>query len=517
VVPVTDVPGNYVRRGLELFAAYGDTVAMVAADGRRFTFADLRAGIRDTAAALWGHGIRPGMTIGQLVTNTPESFYVQLGAHLLGCRTVFMVTSTPWVFLRDVLGFVEADAFVYEVDHIGELGRRLAEQAAPLPTFCIGAGGLGPDLRDAPAVTGLPFEPDAITTQPQSLFQTSGTTGTPKLLLHGPRFFDAVPHVADFYRPADQPRIRHLSVSGTFRSGGQSAALMTWFSGGCFVMLSTMDIGVILDAIERESITSTHVSPPLLYQMLDDPRLADADLSSLRSLTICCSAASPARLAEAAKWFGPALNIVYGMSEHPMISALPDAGADPTRLASCGFPWRDTRVEIRDADGVPLPTGQAGEIWVAGEMVTEGYWKRPDLNAENLVDGWLRTGDVGRFDAGGALYILDRVTDMVVTQIAGTMVYCRPLEDVLTTHPDVRQAAVVGVPDELFGEAPHAYVIRAPGATVTAEELRQLVVDNLSAEWSPREVDFIDAFPLTAAGKVDKRALRGRYLTRTGQ
>src|SRR5205807_9320787 len=118
--------------------------------------------------------------------------------------------------------------------------------------------------------------------------------------------------------------------------------------------------------------TSIHISPPLLYQLLDDPRLADADLSTLRSLTICCAAASPARLAEAAKWFGRSLNVVYGMSEHPMISTFPDIGADPARLASCGFPWHDTRVEIRDADRNALPAGRAGEIWVSGAMVTEG-------------------------------------------------------------------------------------------------------------------------------------------------
>jgi len=505
--------GNYARRALEVFASYGDTEALVAADGRRFTFGDMHDAIRDTAAALWQHGIRPGTTIGLLVTNSPESFFVQLAAHLIGCRTVFMVTNTPWVFLREVLPFVEADALVYEADTVGQLGRDLAALDPSMRMFSIGAGGLGPDLRDLPAVDQLPFRPEDITTEPASLFQTSGTTGTPKLLQHGRGFFATVPYVADFYRPADQPRIRHLSLSGGFRSGGQSAALMTWFAGGDFVLQSGLDIGAILDTIGRERITSIHISPPLLYQLLDDPRLADADLSTLRSLTICCAAASPARLAEAAKWFGRSLNVVYGMSEHPMISTFPDIGADPARLASCGFPWHDTRVEIRDADRTGLPAGRAGEIWVSGEMVTEGYWKRPDLNAENLVDGWLRTGDVGRFDAEGYLYILDRITDMVVTQIAGTMVYCRPLEDVLTGHPDVRQAAVVGVPDELFGEAPHAYVVPAPGATVTTDELRQLVVDQLSAEWAPREVEFIDALPLTGAGKVDKKALRARYLS----
>src|SRR5439155_930157 len=115
-----DMTGNYARRALEVFASYGDTEALVAADGRRFTFGDMHDAIRDTAAALWQHGIRPGTTIGLLVTNSPESFFVQLAAHLIGCRTVFMVTNTPWVFLREVLPFVEADALVYEADTVGQ-------------------------------------------------------------------------------------------------------------------------------------------------------------------------------------------------------------------------------------------------------------------------------------------------------------------------------------------------------------------------------------------------------------
>jgi acyl-CoA synthetase (AMP-forming)/AMP-acid ligase II len=145
----------------------------------------------------------------------------------------------------------------------------------------------------------------------------------------------------------------------------------------------------------------------------------------------------------------------------------------------------------------------------------EGYWRMPDLEAENLVDGWLRTGDVGRFDDDGYLYILDRVSDMIVTEVSSFNIFCRPLEDALAEHPEVLQAAVIGVPDEFLGEAVHAYVIRTPGATVTPEELRQHVVDRLNASWSPREVEFLDAFPLNESRKVDKKALRAYYVTRT--
>jgi acyl-CoA synthetase (AMP-forming)/AMP-acid ligase II len=515
---VADTTGNYVRRALDLFAAYGDAEALVAPDGRRFSFTDLRARVRNTAAALWGHGIRPGMTIGMLVTNTAESLFVQLAAHLLGCRTVFAMRVAPPPFLRGLLEFADADAFIYETGMCGEVGRELALAAAPLPTLCIGTGGVGPDLTDPSDVDELPFDPGEVTAEPESLFQTSGTTGTPKLVRYGQRFFHAIPKVAEFYQPPDQPRIRHLSLAGTWHSGGQSAALMTWFSGGLLVTAFNLDVAGTLAVVERERITSINVSPPALYQILDDPALTDADLSSVRYVTVCCAPATPARLRQAHEWFGPALNIVYGMSEIPIITAFPDVAGDPAhpgRLASCGRPWGDARVEIRDASGAGLPTGEAGEIWVRGELVMEEYWKQPDLNAENLVDGWLRTGDVGRFDEDGYLYILDRVSDMIVTEVSSFNVFCRPLEDALAEHPEVRQAAVIGVPDEFLGEAVHAYVIRTPGATVTPEELRRHVVDRLNASWSPREVEFLDAFPLNESRKVDKKALRAYHVTRT--
>ncbi len=510
---------NYVRHALEVFAGYDDAEAIVAADGRRYSFADLRARIRDTAAALWHHGIQPGMTVAILVSNPPESYFVLFGAHLLGCRTVFMGKTMAPAFLRDVVAFVHADAFVYEVAIAAELGRELAEAAAPLPTLCIGPGGIGPDLNDAPAVTELPFDPEGVGVEPVTLFQTSGTTGTPKLVQHGERFYRTIPTVAAFYQPPDRP-IRHLLPSGTWHSGGQAAAILTWVSGGTVVFQSGWDISVFLDAIAAERITSINLAPPSLYQLLDDARLADTDLSSLYQVTVSAAPAAPARLSQAIDRFGEALNVVYGMGELPFITALPNLAhhrAHPERLASCGRPWGDVRLEIRDPAGVVLPAGEIGEICVASDLLTEGYFGAPEEIAGRLVDGWLRTGDAGRLDADGYLYIVDRLNDMILTDLGSQNIYCRPIEDALNGHPEVRQAAVIGVPDELLGEAIHAYVIRSPDATVTEDELRQLVVEQLNELWSPREVEFIGSFPLTESGKVDKKQLRARHLARADE
>ncbi len=511
-----DPADNYVRHGLALFARYGEAEALVDSDGRRFSYTELHARIRDTAAWLWNHDVRPGMTIAMLITNSAEAIFAQFAAHLLGCRTVFMARTTPWYFLGNVLPFVDADVFIYEVVRTGEVGHRMAVSAAPRLVFAIGASELGPDLTDPPAVDELPFNLDQVTTAPESLFQTSGTTGTPKLAIHGQRFFRAIVRVAEFYQPPGRP-MRHLMLAGTWHAGGTSAVVLTLFTGGTVVVNFGFELEDFLHSLATERITSTNLAPPLLYMLLDEPRMAEVDLSGMWALTISASSTSTARLQQAIDQFGPSVHTAYGMTELPFIAVLPAADRDPQRpqrLASCGRAWGDVRIEIRDPDGTVLPTGEIGEICLASDLLTEGYFGRPEENEQAFVDGWFRTGDAGRLDEDGFLYIVDRINDMIVTTAGSSNIYSRPLEDVLAGHPDVRQAAVVGVPDEFLGEAVHAYVIRHPGATVTADELRQLVVSTLNEDWSPRAVEFVDELPLTESGKVDKKQLRAGYAAR---
>jgi len=506
------IPDNYVRRLLDNFEALGDAEALVATDGRRFSYAEMRTRVRDTAAWLWDHGVRPGMTICMLVSNPAESFFAQLGAHLIGCRTAFMMRTSPVALIRSTLSAVNADVFIYEMRTSAEPGGEIARAAAPMPVFCIGEGGLGPDLTDPPHVDELPFDPQTIPFAPETLFQTSGTTGASKLVRHGERFFTAIQKVQDFYRPDDGRPIRHLSVSGTWHSAGQSAALMTWGSGGTLVMTFNVEPEIYLGTVQRERVTSTMMSPAMLYSLLDDERIAETDMSCFYSVTLGAAPASPARLLQASKIFGKALNVVYGMGELPIITAQFPIGLDttrPERLRSAGTPWGDARVEIRDTDGTVLPQGEIGEIWVSSELMTEGYYGATELSKQAIVDGWLRTGDVGRFDEDGFLYVMDRVNDMINRD--GDKVFCRPVEDALAEHPDVRQVAVIGVPDEIEGETVFAYVALQPGASATPEELIQFTLDRLNETWAPAAVGFIDELPLTEFGKVDKKVLRQRY------
>jgi acyl-CoA synthetase (AMP-forming)/AMP-acid ligase II len=254
--------------------------------------------------------------------------------------------------------------------------------------------------------------------------------------------------------------------------------------------------------------------PGQLYALLDDPRLAAANLASLQTLSVSGAPLAPTRLAQAVSRLGPIVRVVYGMSECPMIAAATGVRVDPARpelLASCGTPYGDTRVQIRDAAGMPLAAGEVGEIWVSGSLMMSEYFAAPELTADAMVDGWLRTGDIGRMDAQRRLYIVDRAKDMIITGTGAVNVYSRMVEDVLLSHPAVRAAAVVGVPDDALGEAVHAFVVPVPGEELTGEQVREHALRQLSPVWAPRVVHLLDALPLTGSGKVDKKRLRAEH------
>jgi acyl-CoA synthetase (AMP-forming)/AMP-acid ligase II len=510
VADQTNATNNYVWRGLAMFAERGDAEAIVSGD-RRFTFADLRTWVLTMAATLREHGLRSGMGVAVLTTNPPEAVVLHLALHLLGCRSIW-IAKAPRRHQTEFLHRARAEAFIYDPRTHSAEGREFAAAVAPLPVFCLAPGGSGPDLAAHHPTTGGPRPTESVD-EPESLFQTSGTTGRPKLVHHRQALFSSLIAFADMWVSEGRPVLRHLSVGGHWHVAQQMTALMVLFMGGTMVLHDGFAAGPVLRLIERERITSTVLTPAMLYALQDDPALATADLSSLRVVTCGGSAAAPARLSEAIERLGPVLRIVYAMSESPGITELPNLTLDPghpERLRSCGLPYGDVRVQIRDDAGAVLPPGGIGMVWVASVLVMAGYWGDPELTRQSLVDGWLRTGDIGYLDADGYLFLVDRTADMIITGQGAANVYTRPIEDALMAHPAVRSAAVIGVPDDALGEAVHAFAVRVRDSMVTAGELREHVAAALSPTWAPREVEFVDALPLTGAGKVDKAALRDR-------
>ncbi|MEU7792284.1 AMP-binding protein [Micromonospora tulbaghiae] len=505
---MTDRP-NYVHEALELFAGFGDREALVGG-GRRLTYPRVAAEVRGLAAALRRHGVRPGAAVLVMLGNTIDGPLLQLALHLLGCRSMWVAPVTSRREVDEFVALSAPEAFVYDPRDAQAV--QVAAGLSGVPVLCLGPGGAGPDLTTeaaGPAVE-LPAEVPA----PESFLQTSGTTGTPKLVHHRESFYRQVLALAADFRGAGFPLLRHLSHSPMWLASGQITTLFNLFTGGVLFLREQWDPAAFIATVDAERLTSTFVTPPMLYEVLDHPDLPGADFSAMFMFNVGAGPAAPARLRQAIARFGPCLRIVYGLSEAVVICALPGLTEDPEhpeRLRSCGRPYGDVSVQIRDADGRVLPAGEDGEVWVRTKLSFAGYHGQPELTAETLVDGWVRTRDIGHLDADGFLYLVDRLQDRILTRQRSWPIYSRPIEDVLAGHPEVRAAAVIGVPDPVAGELPHAYVVPAPGASVTGEELIALVVRELSETWAPGAVEFVDALPLNRSAKVDKRALRARY------
>ena len=492
---------NYVLEALTLFDGYRDGEAVVYLD-RRLSYRDLADGVRRMAATLRG----TTGAVAVLAGNPPEVVMAQLALHLLGRRTVWIAPNAPIRLTADYLKQAEVGTFIFDSRTHSELGAQLA----------------GPDL------TALHFGPDGelsavpegsvgavLGGEPESIFQTGGTTGRPKLVWHRHDFYDTLLAGAARYKAAGHPTLRHIGQTPFWHASAQAAALMTLFTGGTLVLLDRFEAGQYLRIIEAERINSAILPPPMLYKLLDHPDLPGTDVSSLDNFYCGGSAIAPTRLAEAVDRFGSVMTVSYGMSEATSIASYPMAQHDPAhpeRLACCGKPNPAAKVEIRSGGGLPVRNGEIGEVWAQVSLMTSGYWGQPELTAQTLVDGWLRTGDVGYLDQDGYLFLVDRVKDMIVTGLTSTNVYSRTVEDVLVAHPRVRAAAVIGVPDEHVGEAVHA-VVEATVDEVTPEELRRWAIDNLNELWAPATVEIVDRLPLTDMGKVDKKALRASLAT----
>jgi fatty-acyl-CoA synthase len=306
--------------------------------------------------------------------------------------------------------------------------------------------------------------------------------------------------------------VRHL-VCTPLSHAGSSLFVPLQLQGAVMFVLPTFEAGAVLEAIERHRITTTMLVPSMIYALLDHPRFAETDLSSLQTVFYGASAISPARLQEAITKLGPIFVQFYGQTEAPMtVCVLRKEEHDVNdleRLASCGRPLPWVPVALLDDDGNKVPRGRLGELCVRGPLVMKGYWNKPEETAEAFEHGWLHTGDVCREDEDGFFTIVDRKKDMIVS--GGFNIFPREVEDVISTHPSVAAVAVIGVPDGTWGEAVKAVVVPRAGQTIDEGELIELVKQRKGSHHAPKSIDIVDSIPVSAVGKPDKKALRARY------
>lgn len=511
---------TYVLRALDLFAEYGDREAIVGVGWDcHLTYAQVRAMVLRMAARMRDAGFRPGRTVAVMVTHPPEALPLQFALHLLGCRTVWVAPAgVPRREIDEYLARTQPELFIYDTRAQAELGEDLA-RSLRVPVLCLGPDGLGPDLlapdEGIEGIVGIePFDLDSATGRVETVFQTSGTTGMPKPILHGAGLYEQMCSLGEEWAADGKPLLRFLSLTPMWHAAGQAVGLLNMMSGGVLFILYRFRSGEFLAAIEEHRATAVYMSPLMFYKLLDDPALATTDCSSLQLFNLGGAAVNPARLREGIRHFGPIMRITYGLSELPFIAeftGIDDDPEHPDRIRSCGRPYGDVRVEVRDEHGDALPTGATGELWVRSRLSFVGYPGLPELTEEALVDGWVRTRDVAQLDEDGYLYLVGRTQDMIVTGLGQYHIFPRPIEDALVTHPAVRAAAVIGVPHETLGEAAHAYVVTAGEATVTEDELTEHVSARLKALWAPRSYEFVDDLPQTASGKADTKALKARW------
>jgi fatty-acyl-CoA synthase len=352
--------------------------------------------------------------------------------------------------------------------------------------------------------------PDAAVTleDTQLILYTSGTTGKPKgaAILHGNTQWNAVNFVGMYaFGSADVS----LVCAPLFHIGGLGvAALPPFYAGARVVIQRFFDPSEALRAIEHEKVTFVFGIPVMFLMMTQAPGFETSDYSSVRFF-IAGGSACPRSLIETWLKHGITFNQGYGMTEtSAAVTALRSEDA-LRKLGSCGKPVLHTDIRIVDPEGLDVPVGEMGEVIIKGPNVIREYWRLPEATAETIVDGWLRTGDMGYADEEGYLFLVDRRKDMYIS--GGENVYPAEVEDVLMRFEKLQDAGVIGVPDDKWGEVGLALVVGRPGVEVSSEELIEYCRGKLAGYKIPKKVSFVEALPRTATGKILKRELKERF------
>jgi long-chain acyl-CoA synthetase len=482
------------------------------------------------AAALVELGVRKGDRVAIVMRNVPEWSIAFFGAAVVGAIAVPVNAFGT----GEELGFAITDADASVVVADGErlerlaavpsaltdriiVGTRLDDRNASrnLPAGVVRFGDLLEHERDAPVVD---VEPDDFAT----IFYTSGTSARPKGVLGTHRnicsnlvsmMFSGVrsslrdgPSASN----AGPPR-QLLSVPLFHATGCHSMLLSASFFGGTLILMRRWDAEVALDLIERERVTAFSGVPTMLWDVLNSPTLERRDLSSVRNFGGGGSASPPELVRRIHERFPESgLATGYGLTETSSITASISGNDYVTRPASVGIPMPTCEVRIVDPNGQDVPGGEAGEIWIKGPNVVPGYWHRPDETAAAFTEGWLHSGDIGRLDDEGFLYIVDRAKDIVIR--GGENISTLEVESVLIEHPAVIEAAVFATPHPTLGEEVAAVVRIHPGANATPTELRDHAAAHLPAHKVPTHVWIAhDPFPRGDTGKVLKRMIQAEY------
>ena len=361
-------------------------------------------------------------------------------------------------------------------------------------------------------------EPDIQIVEDDEFFiiYTSGTTGLPRgaVYSHREAWDDTRTYIINL---GIQPDDRHIQVSPMFHIAGDTMLRSILYVGGCNIIMKTFNAEATLQLIQGEKATHISIVPTHLVAMLAVPDVKKYDVSSLKYIWYGGSPMPLEVLKQGLATFGNVFGQGYGMTESgPAICHLPKEDhnvlgkPEESRLTSAGQPDIGVQVRIVDEDNNDVGPGDMGEIIVRSQHLMLRYWNQPEDTSNTIIDGWLHTGDIGCYDDNGYIFIVDRKKDKIIT--GGENVFPREVEEILYRHPDVHEAAIIGIPDPYWVEKVHAVVTLKEGASCTAEDLIAFCKKNLAGYKSPKSVEFMDALPKNASGKILKRELREKYL-----
>lgn len=484
---------------------------------RTLTHAQLLQGATKAGNAFARAGAQPGDRVAVVARNSLEMLLALCACELFGYIAVPLNHRLADLELAGIVG--DCAPRVLVADEEFAAAARVVNQRTQVPAMrLLQIGGTAADL--------LSFETavaDAPDTPPQQfpeagdtayIIYTSGSTGKPKgvMLSHG----GLVESGRLLASPAGvRPDSVQLVIMPLFHVGATAQRMGYVVHGGTLLLHRRFDAARVVDELSGGRVTDIHLAPTMLRSILDEMDTRPVAFDALESVKYASSPIPDGTQGRAMQAFGPHLIQYYALTEaggigsvlHKYAHVEAAAGVAPARLRSAGQAHLGCDIQIRRADGSLCEPGQEGEIWLRSAAIMSGYWNNPALTSETLVAGWLRTGDVGRLDQEHYLYIVDRLKDMIVS--GGENIYSSEVERVLEAHPAVLEAAVIGIPDEQWGESVHACVVLRPAAAVSAAELIDFCKTRIASYKKPKSVEFFDALPrLQHVQKIDKSSLR---------
>ena len=500
---------DYLDKG----ASLGPEQPCLVAGDITLTYRDVQHLSHRVAAALHGSGVRAGDSVAVLSGNDPIAFSTVFGISRLGAVWCPINPRNEAGENRTLLDLFDCTCLIFQAAYAP-----LVEQIAPLlpgiVTFvCLDAESPLGSRFDAwlDAVPDSTVEPGP-TGDTVMLVGTGGTTGTPKGVVLTDRNLEAMSAITLMSYPFDG-RPTYLALAPLTHAAGVLCFPILAL-GGQVVIMAHADVGEFLSLIESRRVTHTFLPPTVIYMALAHPAARTTDFGSLQCFWYGAAPMSVTRLQEAIEVFGPVLGQLFGQSEAPMMVSTmspaehlrPDGSLAVERLGSAGHPSPLVTVAIMDPAGSLLGTGERGEIVVRGSLVMAGYYKNAEATAEAGAHGWHHTGDIGYLDADNYLFIVDRAKDMIIS--GGFNVYSAEVEQALMQHPDVHEAAVIGLPDEKWGERVVAVVQPLSGHTVDAAEVTAFVKARIGSVKTPKQLEIWTDLPRSKVGKVLKTDIR---------